>query len=118
MSESNDLSVLGPATRLTGRISGRGGLRIEGTLKGDVNITGPAELTDGASLAGDLGASSLDLGGNLIGTVTTTGPIIIRSSAVLRGQVKGSEVSIEPGAKVSLRLDTAFELDLGLTKKR
>ena len=32
--------------------------------------------------------------------------------------LKGSEVSIEPGARVSVRLDTEVELDLGSAPKR
>ncbi len=110
---SEAFSVLGPSTRLTGRISGQGGLRVEGTVQGDVEVNGPAELAEGARLTGDLTAASLDLGGSLEGNVTTTGVVVVRSSAALRGEVRGAEVSIEPGAKVSIRLDTPFELDLG-----
>jgi cytoskeletal protein CcmA (bactofilin family) len=117
MSDRSDLSVLGPSTRLTGRVTGKGGLRVEGVVSGDVMIEGPAEVADGASVEGDLTAESLDLGGSVAGNVTTTGPVVVRAGARLRGEVKGAEVAIEPGARVSIRLDTPFELNLG-SKKR
>ena len=117
MSDRSNLSVLGPSTRLTGRVTGKGGLRIEGCVSGDINLSGPAEVADGATIEGELRAESLDLGGSLLGNVTPTGPIVVRAGARLRGEVKGTEVAIEPGARVSLRLDTAFELDLGSTKR-
>ena len=37
---STDGSILGPATRVTGRVSGAGGLRVEGQVRGDVSVTG------------------------------------------------------------------------------
>jgi cytoskeletal protein CcmA (bactofilin family) len=112
MSRSTELSILGPSSRITGRVSGKGGVRIEGKLVGNVGVTGPAEVAEGASIEGDVNAESLDLGGNLVGNVTTTGAVVIRSGSLLHGEVKGAEVAIEPGARVSIRLDTPFELNI------
>jgi cytoskeletal protein CcmA (bactofilin family) len=111
-------SVLGPSTRITGRISGDGALTIEGNLKGDLAITGPAEIAEGGSVEGNLKAETLEVMGSLLGDVVTPGPIAIRSSAVVRGELRGSEISIEPGARVSVRLDTQLELDLGTARRR
>jgi cytoskeletal protein CcmA (bactofilin family) len=111
MSDSTELSVLSPSTRVTGRINGKGGLRIEGKVKGDVSITGPAVLAEGASVDGNLAAESLDLGGDIEGNVTTDGGVVVRSNARLRGEVKSAGVAIEPGAKVSVRLNTPFEIE-------
>lgn len=110
MSDPNELSVLGPSTRVTGRITGKGGLQIEGNVKGDVSITGPAVLTEGATVKGDLSAQSLDLGGDIEGNVSTEGGIVVRANARLRGEVKSAGVAIEPGAKVSVRLSTPFDI--------
>jgi cytoskeletal protein CcmA (bactofilin family) len=112
MSQSNELSILGPASRVTGRISGKGGVRIEGKLIGNVGVSGPTEVAEGASVQGDVAAESLDLGGNLVGNVTTSGAVVIRAGSLLHGEVKGAEVAIEPGARVSIRLDTPFELNI------
>ena len=47
---STDVSILGPSTRVTGRVSGEGGLRVEGNLRGDVQVTGSAEIAEGGSV--------------------------------------------------------------------
>src|SRR5512138_364513 len=107
----NEVSILGPSTRVTGRVTGKGGLRIEGKVEGDVNITGPAMVTEGATIDGDFAAESLDLGGVVTGNVTTTGAVIVRGGARLRGEVKSAQVAIEPGARVSVRLNTPFEIE-------
>jgi len=111
-------SVLGPTTRVTGRISGEGALRVEGNLKGDLAITGPAEIAEGASVEGNVKAETLEVMGSLLGDAIASGPIALRSGSLVRGDLRGSEVSIEPGARVSVRLDTQFELDLGSHRRR
>lgn len=112
MSQSSEMSILGSASRVTGRISGKGGLRVEGKLVGNIGVTGPIEVADSASIQGDVTGESLDLSGNLVGNVTTTGPVVIRAGALLHGEVKGAEVAIEPGSRVSLKLETPFELNI------
>jgi cytoskeletal protein CcmA (bactofilin family) len=107
----NEVSLLGPSTRVTGRISGKGGLRIEGRVEGNVEITGPAIVADGATIDGELSAESLDLGGVVTGNVTTTGAVVVRGGARLRGEVKSAQVAVEPGARVSVRLNTPFEIE-------
>jgi cytoskeletal protein CcmA (bactofilin family) len=111
MSDSNEVSILGPSTRVTGRVTGKGGLRIEGKVEGDVNITGPAMVAEGAAVDGSVVCESLDLGGVVTGNVTTQGAVVVRGGARLRGEVKSAEVAIEPGAKVSVRLNTPFEIE-------
>jgi cytoskeletal protein CcmA (bactofilin family) len=110
-------SVLGPSTRVTGRVSGDGALRVEGTLKGDLSITGPAEIAEGASVEGNVKAESLELWGSLLGDAVATGPNALRAGSLVRGDLRASEVSIEPGARVSVRLDIPFELDLGARRR-
>jgi cytoskeletal protein CcmA (bactofilin family) len=118
MRHSSEGSVLGPSTRITGRISGEGALRVEGGIKGDVSVSGTAEIVEGASVEGSIHAESLEIAGSLLGDAVTRGPIAVRSGAVVRGDLRGSEISIEPGSRVSVRLDTQVELDLGAPRRR
>jgi len=46
------------------------------------------------------------------GEITSDEEVVIRSGSLLHGEVKGAEVAIEPGARVSIRLDTPFELNI------
>jgi cytoskeletal protein CcmA (bactofilin family) len=115
---SFDVSVLGPSTRVTGRVSGDGSLRVEGKVRGDIQISGDAEIAPSASVEGNVSAASLDISGTLQGDVVASGLVAIRSGAVVRGELRGAEISIEPGSRVSVRLATDFELDLGPDVKR
>jgi cytoskeletal protein CcmA (bactofilin family) len=110
---STELSVLGAGSKVTGRVSGDGSLRIEGSVRGDVQLNGDAEIASGGSVEGNVQADAVEIGGSLQGDVNARGPVAIRAGAVVRGELKGSEVSIEPGSRISVRLDTELELDLG-----
>jgi cytoskeletal protein CcmA (bactofilin family) len=114
---SLDGSVLGASTRVTGRVSGEGGLRVEGAIKGDVAVTGAVEIVEGASIDGNVEAESLDVAGSLLGDVSAKGPVLVRSGATVRGALRGSQVAIEPGSRVAVRLETEFELDLGSRRR-
>lgn len=113
-----DESVLGAETRVTGRVHGQGAFRIEGSIEGDVSVTGPAEIAPGAAVQGDLVAESLQVSGRLIGNVVARGSIAVRSGAEVRGDVKAGSISIEPGSKVDVRVDTELTLDLTTSRRR
>ncbi|HYO97935.1 MAG TPA: polymer-forming cytoskeletal protein [Polyangiaceae bacterium] len=116
--QTTEVSVLGSDTRVTGRVSGEGSLRIEGALRGDLQVSGDAAISETGTVEGNVQADSVDVAGSLTGDVSTRGAIAIRNGAVIRGELKASEVSIEPGARVSVRLDTELELDLSQPKRR
>lgn len=115
---NSDVSVLGPSTKVTGRVSGEGALRVEGAVRGDIDVTGNAEIAEGGSVEGNVTAQALDVGGSLLGDAVVRGAVAIRGGASVRGELRGAEISIEPGAKVSVRLDTDFELDFGPVAQR
>ena len=113
---NNDTSVLGRAAVLVGKLQGQGALTIEGTVRGDVTVTGPLEITEEASVEGDVTAESLDVRGALDGDVHARGPIAIGSEATVRGSLSGARISIDPGARVSVRMASDFELDLDVAR--
>ena len=114
----HEISVVGPGTRITGRLSGSGGLCIEGSVTGDVNVNGDTEVAAGGSVEGNLHGVGLDIGGTLFGDARASGAIAVRSTAEVRGELSAAEISIEAGARVSVRLETEFELDFGNAQRR
>ncbi|MBN2196918.1 MAG: polymer-forming cytoskeletal protein [Polyangiaceae bacterium] len=107
-----EMSVLGPTTHVTGRVTGPGGLSVEGRIDGGVQLTGPCTIGTGAAVVGDMAADTLDVAGTLTGDAVVADRVVVRSSATVRGKWRAARVVIEPGASVSLRLDSDFDLDL------
>lgn len=108
--QRSDKSVLGPGTRVTGRVVGRGAISVEGTVEGELRIAGPCTIARGATVQGDVEVDSLEVAGSLIGDAVARDRVVVASTADVRGSWRAAEVTIEPGARVSLRLDAEFEL--------
>lgn len=107
---SESASVLGRGARVRGRVGGEGDLRVEGSIEGDVALTGELSIEEGGSVAGNVGASAVLVGGALTGDVAATGAVVIRATARVEGNMSGAEVSLEEGASFSGRIEAEFDL--------
>ncbi len=103
-------SVLGRGTRVRGRVSGSGALRVEGQVEGGIAVGGDLSIEEGAQVQGPVEADSVSIGGELVGDVTARGPVVIRSTAKVAGTMGGAEVSLEEGASFKGRIEAVFEL--------
>lgn len=109
---ASEQSTLGAGSTVNGNISGEGDLDVQGRIAGNVNVQGAVSIASGGVIDGDVNAASVSIAGVLTGDADCGGEIAVLRSAQVRGVLKGSRVSIEPGAKVSVRLDTEFDLDV------
>jgi cytoskeletal protein CcmA (bactofilin family) len=113
-SKSNDTSVIGQVTEITGNVSGRGALRIEGKVSGSVSVTGALEIAQDAGVVGDVSAESLALGGTLTGDVDVRGPVSVGAQAAFQGTLRAGRVSLASGASFQGRIENDFELELSI----
>jgi cytoskeletal protein CcmA (bactofilin family) len=109
-SGDTEAQVLGASVRIRGRVHGDGALRVEGTIDGDVKVSGSVELAEGGVISGDVVASSVTVEGTLSGDVHADGAITIRSGARVSGDLRGAEVSLDEGAAFVGRIEADFEL--------
>ncbi len=103
-------AVIGRSTRVRGRVSGEGNLRLEGTLEGDITIDGDLTIADGARAASNVDALAVTIGGELEGDVRARGDVHIEAAARVRGDISSDSVAIEEGAEYVGRLLAEFEL--------
>lgn len=102
-------AVIGRSTRVRGRVSGEGNLRLEGAVEGDISIDGDLTIIDGGKAASNVEARAVTIGGELEGDITARGAVHIEAAGRVRGDIQG-EVSIEEGAEYVGRLLADFEL--------
>jgi cytoskeletal protein CcmA (bactofilin family) len=104
MAMGSETSILGPSTQVTGQVGGSGGLRLEGRVRGNVAVSGHAQVDAGGTLEGDLDAESVEVSGTLRGDVTAQGLMAIRQAAHVHGTLRCGRLVIEPGAQVAVRI--------------
>ena len=109
-SGSGDPAVLGRGLRVRGRVRGDGDLRIEGTVDGDVTVSGALDLAHGATVTGGLSAASVTVSGSLEGDTRAGGAVTVVAGARMRGDVHAAEFTLEEGASFEGRVDAEFDL--------
>ena len=91
-------SVIGPGVVWKGKLSGKGGVRIEGTLDGDINLQGMLVVGEtGRVTCETLRANVVVVAGAVRGDITAE-KLEIRSSGRVWGNVVTAAFSTEEGA--------------------
>lgn len=107
-------SVLGAGLNWTGRISGKGGVRIEGIFEGEIGISGLVVVGETGKVTCDnMRANTVIVAGAIHGGITA-GKLEIRSTGRVWGNVKVSAFSTEEGAFLRGQVTMEDDLDLGL----
>ena len=108
-------SVLGAGINWTGKISGSGGIRIEGIFEGEIGISGLLVVGETGKVTCDnVRANSVIVAGAIHGGITAE-KLEIRSTGRVWGNVKVSAFSTEDGAFLRGQVTMEDDLDLGLS---
>jgi cytoskeletal protein CcmA (bactofilin family) len=90
-------SVIGPGLSLRGTLTGAGGIRIEGTFDGIIDIQGPLLITDGAKVTAEIRAGAVSVGGSVKGNITA-GKVELLATGRVWGDLVTTAFATEEGA--------------------
>ncbi len=85
-------------TTFTGNIDTMGGIRIDGTVKGNVKAGGDVTIGSDGTIEGNVNASNCNIAGRINGNLTVTGAVQMLSGSKLLGDLAASSFAIEQGA--------------------
>ena len=114
---TSSASVVGPTTKLRGRITGDGDLQVEGSIEGEVSVSGQLKIGEAASVSADVQAASVEVDGSLNGDIQAGEAVRIGAGAHVQGTIRGASVSVAEGATISGRIEVDFELPAELVSK-
>jgi len=107
-------SVLGDGISLRGRLTGRGGVRIEGAFEGEIALNGMLVVgATGRVTCEDLRANTVIVAGAVQGNITAE-KVEIRATGRVWGDVVAVAFSTEEGAYLrgQIRMEEEITLDL------
>lgn len=101
-------SLIGTGTTLTGNIVFTGGLRIDGTVLGNVHASNGATSTlvisEDAKVAGEIRVSHLVINGEVVGPVHASDYLELQAKAKVKGDIHYQRLEMHVGANVEGRL--------------
>lgn len=95
---------LGRNDSLEGKLVYEGGLRVQGTLRGEASVTLDILIDRSAIAEARLEGDNVEVRGRVLGDVVARGRLLLAASAVLAGDVTVARIAIEDGATLNGRV--------------
>lgn len=107
-------SVLGEGISWQGKISGQGGVRIEGAFDGEISVSGLVVIAKGGRVTCDhIRAETVIIAGSVKGDITAQ-KVEIANTGRVWGSVVTARFSTDEGAFLKGKITMEEEVDLGL----
>jgi cytoskeletal protein CcmA (bactofilin family) len=99
-------TVIGRSVTITGELSGKEDLYMDGVVEGTISLP-ESRLTIGpnARVKADINAHDVVIYGLVEGNIRATGRIELRESAVMRGDIVAERLSIEENASIKGKVE-------------
>lgn len=86
-------------TSIEGEINSDGDMRIDGRLKGTINISGKLVIGENGKVEGEVRCTNANVSGALEGKVEVVELLSLAASARVMGDVVTGKLAVEPGAE-------------------
>jgi len=93
------INLISNGTDITGDIKSTGDIRIDGTLKGNLNTRGKVVIGVTGKVNGEVICRNSEVSGSIEGKISVSQLLILKASSKILGDIATSKLSIEPGAK-------------------
>ncbi len=105
--ESKTASVFAHDLVVRGDVENQGDLRIEGQLHGSVTGQGTITVAEQGQVHGNVEGREVIVMGRIEGNVKAADRVEVLEKATVKGDVASARISVEEGATVSGKFDTA-----------
>ncbi|MBL7962850.1 MAG: polymer-forming cytoskeletal protein [Flavobacteriales bacterium] len=85
-------------TSIEGEIRSDSNVRIDGRVKGTINVRGRLIVGQTGVVEGDVTCQSSDIEGTVLGKITCQDLLSLKATAKLQGDINTKKLAIEPGA--------------------
>lgn len=96
--DSVSINLIGSGTAIVGDITSNGDIRIDGSLKGNITITGKLVVGPTGNIEGNIQCQNADVSGEINGKITVSELLSLKASAKILGDIITGKISVEPNA--------------------
>lgn len=93
-----EINILNAGTSIQGDLISEGDIRIDGTVKGNVQVKAKLVLGPSSNVIGNVSALNCDISGSVKGNIQVSELLAIKASAQINGDISCSKLIIESGA--------------------
>lgn len=110
--------VIGPDTKVNGRIEGTAPLLVRGRVEGTISLQAPLVVAPGGSIEATVEATEVTIEGTAAGTIVASERAIFRDGAHVTAEVRTPALVVEDGAHVMGRVEMDVQLPEGVSAPR
>jgi cytoskeletal protein CcmA (bactofilin family) len=96
--DNTAINLISIGTDITGEIKSTGDIRIDGSLKGNLNTKGKVVIGPTGKVNGEVICKNSEVSGIIEGKITVGQLLSLKASSKINGDIATSKLSIEPGA--------------------
>jgi len=97
--DNTTINLISNGTDITGDIKSTGDIRIDGTLKGNLNTKGKVVIGPTGKIIGEITCKNSEVSGSIEGKISVSQLLNLKASSRIIGDIITSKLAIEPGAK-------------------
>lgn len=94
-----ELNIINAGTSINGDIQSEGDLRIDGSIRGNIQVKSKLVIGTSGKITGDIKAQNCEISGDISGNLQISEVLIVKSTARVKGDISSSKLIIEAGAE-------------------
>src|SRR3984957_17820878 len=99
--DASTVNQIKAGTHIEGEIKSDGDMRIDGTLKGNIQIQGKLVIGPTGQIDGEISCQNAEIHGTINGKVTVNELLFLKGTSKILGDIVIGKLAIEPGAQFS-----------------
>ena len=96
--QNQAINIISEGTSIKGDISSSGDIRIDGTLKGNIESKGRLVIGPKGKVEGEINCNNVEISGYIKGKIKVLELLNMKSSAKVYGEVIAGKLAVEPGS--------------------
>ena len=116
--KAGSINIIGVGTEITGDLSTKGDIRIDGKITGDVKSKAKVVIGSTGEVIGNINSESAEVSGFVTGNLNTSEILFLKATANVKGNVSSNKLVVENGANLFGHCQTGISQTKSITKNQ